>query len=259
MIESLENIYNGYATVIKNKEYLSPRKYIEPFIEQLQNYTNNFICRVKPADQLTIDNEVELVYNKILITAVFPKEYDIISTRYGKQYNYHRVVIMTYGLDCKNPYCKFYTGVIDENMNFYAFGGDCIKMQKIEPDTALDYSCLPDLIEHGLSDNCQTMLDQFDHIFINQENLQALLGEWVDFALQKEYINDSGKVKLASNMAVNAYKSIMLDRESNFYSEDPEKSIHDLYCSWAEQITKDDKDFTNRYEKTQLINQMFKL
>ena len=43
MIESLKTIYEGSATIIKNKEYLSAKAYIEPFVERLKDYTSNFI------------------------------------------------------------------------------------------------------------------------------------------------------------------------------------------------------------------------
>ena len=259
MTEDLEVIYKGHATIIKNKEYLSPKAYIEPFVERLSKYTNNFICRVKPADQLTVDDEVELIYNKVLIMAIFNDEYNIKSTRHGKPYEYRRIVAMTYGLDCRVPYCKFYTGVVDENMNFYAFGSDCISMQKITPEDVLDYSPIEQIIEKGLSDNCQKMIDQFDSITFSKEGIYELLGNWVDFTLRKEYINDSGKVKLASNMAVTAYRELCINKDGDFYTDEPSISMHDLYNSWANQLVKDDKDITNRYEKTKLINQMLKL
>ena len=259
MTENLETIYEGHATIIKKKEYLSPKAYIEPFVERLSQYTNNFVCNVKPADQLSIDDEPEMVYNKVLITAVFPEEYDIECTRFDKPYNYHRVICMTYGLDCKTPYCKFYTGVVDQEFNFYAFGGDCISMQKIEPETALDYTGVDQIIKNGLSDNCKEMINQFDSMSTVQEAMLEHLGDWVDYTLRKEYINDSGKVKLSANMAVNAYKLLMIDKDSDYYSDAPEVSMHDMYCSWASQITSDDKDLTNRYEKTQLINKLFNL
>ena len=103
------------------------------------------------------------------------------------------------------------------------------------------------------------MIDQFDSITFSKEGIYELLGNWVDFTLRKEYINDSGKVKLASNMAVTAYRELCINKDGDFYTDEPSISMHDLYNSWANQLVKDDKDITNRYEKTQLINQMLKL
>jgi hypothetical protein len=166
---------------------------------------------------------------------------------------------MTYGLDCRTPYCKFYTGVVDEEMNFYAFGPDCINMQKIEPETALDYSYIDQIIQNGLNDNCKQMIDQFDSLNKSDIEMQELLGNWIDFTIRKEYINDSGRVKLSPNMAVISYKELMVNKDSDYYSDEPNKSMHDIYMSWANQLVKDEKDLINRYEKTQLINQLLKL
>ena len=57
MIETLKTVLGGSATAIKNKEYLSAKAYIEPFVERLKPYTSNFICNVKLADQVSYDDK----------------------------------------------------------------------------------------------------------------------------------------------------------------------------------------------------------
>lgn len=259
MTESLEVIYKGHATVIKNKQYLTPEEYIQPFVERLAPYTDKFICQVKPAEQLTVDGEIKMIYNKVLVMGIFPEEYDVVCKKFKNDYHFHRIVAMAYGLDCRVPYCKFYTGVVDDEMNFYAFGGDCINLQKITEDSAIDYEQVDVIVKNGLSDNCPEMLQQFDEMFTSETVMKQHLGDWIDFTLRKEYINDSGKVKLSSTMAVNAYKDLMLDKDCDYYSDEPEKSMHLIYSAWANQIVHDEKDLTNRYEKTQLLNQLLKL
>ena len=260
MIESLKTIYEGSATIIKNKEYLSTKAYIEPFVERLKDYTSNFICLVKPADQISYDDKsVSYVYNRVLVIGVFPESYNVTITRNNKAVEYNRVVCMTYALDVKTPICKFYTGVIDTDLNFYAFGANCINIQKIEPDTPLDYSFVKSIIEHGLKDNCEYILNQNITRSISRDKMTEYLGDWIDFSIKKEYINDSGKVKLSNTIPIEAYKLLTIDRESEYYMDGDVLFYPEILRAFLSQITEDDKDIVNRYEKTQLINNLLKL
>lgn len=269
MIEDLKTLYTGKATIIKEKQYLSAKAYIQPFVERLETYKAKFICQAKQADQLSYDgNNIDIVYNKVLITAVLPTEYDftithtepnLFSAQDSTNKVYHRVVCMSYALDIKTPVCKFYTGVVDENMNFYAFGKDCLNIQEIEVDTPLNYTLLNTIIQNGFKDVCMKMIKQFKDIKYKSVDIYKILGEWIDFTITKDYGTDFGKVKLSSNMAVEAYKQIAINKDSEFYSEAAERNLNDLYRAWSSQIEKDDKDIINRYEKTQLINKLFKL
>ena len=259
MIENLKTIYTGHATVIKNKEYFSAKNYIEPFIEKLKPYTEDIICFVKVADQLAIDDSICTVYNKVLIMGIFPKEYNITINQNNTSEIYRRVVCMSYALDVKNPTCKFYTGVIDNDLNFYAFGNNCCNIQKIEPETALDYSFVNTIINNGLSDLCELMLNQIVNITVDKNTLISTLGEWVDSSIKKEYINDAGKVKLSVNIPIDAYKKLVIDKDSNYYSDNQFISLLNILRSFISQITEDEKDIINRYEKTQLINNILKL
>lgn len=256
MIEELTEIYKGHATVIKSKEYLKPEEYISPFVDKLKNYTPSYLCFVKVADQLSKDDDINTVYNKVLIIARFPDSYDVVTP---DGYKYHRVVCMAYALDVRTPVCKFYTGAIDSDMNFYAFGANCMNIQEIEDGFPLDYSFVDTIVRNGLADNCLAMLSQFSTIELEKDTMQNTLGEWVDFTIKKEYVNDSGRVKLSPNMAIDAYKSLVMDKESGYYSDLPTFNMHTIYKSWASQVTEDDKDIMNRYEKTQLINNVLKL
>lgn len=254
MVEDLKTIYEGKATILKNKSYFSAQDYIKPFVEKVSGYTDKFICEVKVADQLSAeDDTVNTVYNRVLITAVFPEEYDFVIDKVP----YHRVVCMALGLDVKTPICKFYTGVMDHNAVFYAFGGDCMSIQKVEPETALDYTPIQTIIDNGFKDQCQVMITQMQDLRIPESLLKNKLGEWLDFAMTKEYFNDSGKIKLPTNMALEAYKNITIEKGSDFYSEETLKHLQPIYKAFSSQIGSDDKDLLNRYEKIQLVNQMF--
>jgi len=269
MIEDLKTLYTGKATIIKEKQYLSAQAYIKPFIERLDTYKAKYICQAKQADQLSYDgNNIDTVYNKVLITAVLPSDYDftitctepnLFNSQDSTNIAYHRVVCMSYALDVKTPICKFYTGVVDENMNFYAFGKDCFNIQEIEVETPLNYTFLNAVIQNGIKDVCAKMLKQFKDIKYKSSDIHTMLGKWIDFTITKDYNTDFGKVKLSSSMAIEAYKQISINKDSEFYSEAKERNLNDLYRAWSSQIEKDDKDIINRYEKTQLINKLFGL
>lgn len=260
MIENLNTVLEGSATVIKNKEYLSTKAYLEPFVERLKPYTSNFVCHVKLADQVSYDEEgVDTIYNRVLLIAVLPDDKDVSINRNDKVVSYHRVVCMAYALDVKNPICKFYTGVVDQDFVFYAFGANCINIQKIEPDTAIDYTSVQTIIDNGLNDNCQFILNQNVSRNIDKDKIIENLGEWIDFAIKKEYINDSGKIKLSTGIAIEAYKSLMIDRDSDYFVDKDEIPMPEILKSFLIQISEDDKDIINRYEKTQLVNQLLKL
>lgn len=260
MQENLKTLYKGSATIIKGKEYLSTEAYIKPFVERLKDYTEKFICHTKPADQISYDKDsVDYVYNRVLVTGILPDEYDITLNRDDKAVTYHRVVCMTYALDVKTPICKFYTGVVDSECNFYAFGANCISIQKIEPDNPIDYTPVKSVIDSGLNDNCEVILNQNLTRSIDRDKITETLGDWVDFAIRKEYVNDSGRIKLSNSMPIDAYKNLQINRDSEYYKDGDKIMYPEILQAFLNQVTKDDKDITNRYEKTQLINQMLKL
>lgn len=260
MIENLKTVLEGSATVIKNKEYLSTKAYIEPFVERLKTYTNNFICYVKPADQVSYDDKgVDTIYNKVLIIAVLPNDKDVSINRNERVVSYHRVVCMSYALDVKVPICKFYTGVVDGDLVFYAFGANCIHVQKIEPDTPIDYTSVQTIIDNGFNDNCQFILNQNVSRSINRDKITENLGEWIDFTIKKEYINDSGRIKLSTGLPIEAYKLLTINRDSDYFVDGNEIPMPEILKSFLIQISEDDKDLVNRYEKTQLVNQLLGL
>lgn len=260
MIESLKTILEGSATSIKNREYLSTKAYIEPFVDRLKPYTTKFICLVKPADQLSYDDKgVDIIYNRVLIMAVFPDKDDISVNRNEKLISYHRAVCMAYALDVKTPICKFYTGVVDRDLVFYAFGADCINIQKIEPDTPLDYTPIQNIITNGLGDNCQVILSQNETLSLDKDKMTEKLGDWIDFTIKKEYVNDSGRIKLSTTIPIEAYKSLMINRDSDYFVDGDKIPMPEILKSFLIQVSSDDKDIINRYEKTQLVNQLLKL
>ena len=107
--------------------------------------------------------------------------------------------------------------------------------------------------------NCQFILNQNVSRKIDKDKIIENLGEWIDFTIKKEYINDSGKIKLSTGIAIEAYKSLMIDRDSDYFVDKDEIPMPEILKSFSIQISEDDKDIINRYEKTQLVTQLLKL
>ena len=165
---------------------------------------------------------------------------------------------MIYGLDVKTPIVKFYIGNIDKNGNLITFDPNAMIIQKLESATPIDFSGIKGLME--LTDSSEVMLKQLQETFVDRDKFMGMLGEWIDIALEKAIVNDGGKVKLATSLPVDVYKSILKDKDSGYYiSETEQISMLDLYKTFASKIREDDKDIINRFEKTLLINKVLKI
>lgn len=63
---TISKLLEGKSTVIKDNEYLSTKEYINPFIELMKKFTNNFYVQVQLPSQLTITNsEKDITYNRV--------------------------------------------------------------------------------------------------------------------------------------------------------------------------------------------------
>ena len=54
---TIEQACCGLPTKIKNKEFFATRNYIEPFIDRMSKYTDNFTIQAKPADQISLNSD----------------------------------------------------------------------------------------------------------------------------------------------------------------------------------------------------------
>ena len=74
---TIEQLMQGKATKIKNKEYLSTEAYVTPFLDRMSKLTDNFIINAKPADQISLTNNGDInfedaIYNRVWIQGVLP-------------------------------------------------------------------------------------------------------------------------------------------------------------------------------------------
>lgn len=63
---TLDLLLKGKPTVIKGKEFLPTKDYVEEFIKQMSKFTSNFIVNVTLPSQLTLTNkEEDITFNKV--------------------------------------------------------------------------------------------------------------------------------------------------------------------------------------------------
>jgi hypothetical protein len=250
VIEDLKQVLSGKSTIIKNKQYLSAKDYIQPFLDRLDPLGVTYMCQVKQADQLSVtDSTPDIIYNRVHIQAVFPESNDN---------GCKKVIGFVYGIDVKIPVAKFYTANVDGKGNLLAFDTNGLIVQKLEDATPIDYSPISTLL--NWTDNSTVMIKQLKNTYIDRDRLIKFLGEWVDLTIDQCVVNDGGKVKLATSLPVDVYKSILKDKDSDYYiTETNAISFYDIYTTFLGKIKEDDKDIVNRYEKTLLVDKILKL
>ena len=251
---TINELLEGKSTIIKNKQFLSTKAYVEPFLERMGNYTNDFRIQVKVPDQITtFGSNRDLTFNRVLIQAVLPQSYYFDD-------NHQQVVGMVYGLDVKNPVAKIYKGGLNMACtNLTVFSPEFLNVQEIEPETALNFNAVKQLMEQ--TDTLSVMLKKLKstHININsQEDKERNLGKWVDFTLRESYNANYGKIKIASSVPIDVYKDLFIDSDSDYYTPNGiDPSLFNVYNAFTNIITNDNgKDLLNKVEKCVLISNM---
>lgn len=249
----LSELMQGNSTLIKNKQYLSTKAYVEPFIERMSAFTTDFRIQAKTATQLSIqDSKENLIFNRILIQAVLPESY------YSED-NHQKVVGMVYGLDVKSPVVKIYSGGLNMACtNLTVFSPDYLNVQDLEPATGINYAPIKQVME--MTDNLSVMLKRMKGEYIDRANMKEQLGNWVDYSIRESYNPGYGKIKLASSTPIDVYKSLLIDDKSDYYIQpgfDP--SMFDIYNAFTEVVKSDTKDLINKYEKILLVSKMLGL
>ena len=88
-------LLKGKSTIIKNKEFYPTKYYVEPFLEKMSKFTDDFRIQVKLPDQMTLNKDnTDITYNRVWIQAVLPEKYCIDS--------HDEVYGFLYGIDVKN-------------------------------------------------------------------------------------------------------------------------------------------------------------
>lgn len=247
---TIAELYDGKATIIKNKDYLATKDFVKPFIDQMSSITNDFRIKVKLPDQITVGDIQDVTYNRVLIEAVLPKEHTID--------NHEEVIGFLYGLDVRKPISKIYRGYLNSACtNLTVFDPKWMIVDEIKPGEQIIVKS-KQLLE--MPNNFKVTLDKLKKEFISKEKVYERLGSWIDASLRQHYYNGVQNVKISPNSAVEAYKSLYLDEDSPYYvKKDQEASMFNVYNAFTQTVTDDTKDIMNKFEKTMMINKILKL
>lgn len=246
---SIEEVLRGKPCLIKNKEFLPTKHYVEPFLNKMSSITNDFIVKVKLPDQMTLTpTSTDITYNRVWIQAVLPEKYTID--------NHDEVIGMIYGIDVKTPIVKLYRGHLNRACtNLTVFEPQWLNTQELIPGDPINFNPLKELLEK--ENTFKIMLDKLKTQLVSREERKQLLGNWVDFCI-REYINlGSGKVKLAVSTPIDAYKQLFVDTDSIYYiPEGIDPDLYQVYNSFTQVLTDDSKDLLNKMEKTLLVGKL---
>lgn len=251
---TLNQLLEGKATKIKNKDYAPTRSYVEPFLERMSKITNDFRVQVKLPDQVTCtsgegERHDDITYNRVLIQAVLPNKFD----------NHQEVIGMVYGLDVRKPLIKIYRGAINcACTNLCIFDPSFLNVQFIEQGKGISYKPVEYLMER--ESDMQLMLETLHNTEWDGsvQNIESNLGRWIRSALLSEYENGYGKIKLGTDTVIKAYSSMFVDQESPYYiGEGNNVDMFTVYNAFTELISNDNgKDIMNKCEKTILLRQI---
>ena len=249
---TIEEVLRGKPCLIKNKEFLSTKHYVEPFLNKMSSITNEFIVKVKLPDQMTLTpTSTDITYNRVWIQAVLPEKYTIDS--------HDEVIGMVYGIDVKTPVVKLYRGHLNRACtNLTVFEPQWLNTQELIPGDPINFNPLKELLEK--ENTFKIMLEKLKSQHISREERKQQLGNWVDFCI-REYINlGSGKVKLAVSTPIDAYKQLFVDTDSIYYiPEGIDPDLYQVYNSFTQVLTDDSKDLLNKMEKTLLVGKLLNI
>lgn len=242
-------LLKGKSTIIKNKEFFPTKSYVEPFFEKMSPFTDNFKVDVVLPDQMTLTKDKEdITFNRVLIQAILPEKFCI--------HNHDEVIGFLYGIDVKNPVTKIYRGYLNRACtNLSVFSPQWINIQELIPGEPINYNPIKQLLE--AENNFPEFINKLKSTYLDRDDRTNYLGKWVDYALREGQDYGFGKVKIAVSTPVDAYKSLFINQESEYYvPEGIDPSLFDVHSSFTQIITDDKRDIMNKFEKTMIINRL---
>lgn len=246
---SKEELLTGKATIIKGKQYLQTQNYVIPFFNKMEPIAKEFKITVKTPDQITIGNEADITFNRVLIQSKTEREIQGLCEN----------IFFVYGIDVKKPVAKFYKAYTDDLNNLFIFNPNFQNVQPLEENEPITHN-VRSLLE--LTDDTENYINYLHQtmISVEPENVEKLLGKWIQRCLYLENNSDYGKVKLSPNIAIDVYKMLFADRTSEYHigSEVSEISMYHVYNTFSHVISNDSKDIMNKFEKILLIKDVIR-
>lgn len=250
----LDDIYRGKATMIKDNKYFSTQQYVEPFIDRVDKMCQgNFIVKAQPANQisLTAQGDVDMediVFNRVWVQGILPGEY--------AYKNHQQSINMLYALDTRKPLVKLFKNTINcACLNLCVFSPEFLNVQELAPETAADYSFIDYVMK--LVDDTKVRLEALAAMSFDPEDLKLKLGEWIDKCIKSKYTTNFGTIKLSETLPIEAYKSLVLAKDSPYFIKNGVTDGFTVYNAFTDLITNDKgKDIINKYEKILLVSNL---
>ena len=253
---TIDQLLQGKATRIKDKEYFKTEQYVVPFLERMSKLTNEFIIQAKPADQISLTpngdvNFEDIIYNRVNIEAVLPDEYCFEGHK--------QVVGFVYALDTRKPVVKQYMGGLRTAcLNLCTFNPAALSVQELEPETAINYNFLGHCLE--IADNMGAKLHELSNMEFTKDMMYQELGHQIDNCINYKFHNDFGTIKLPESLPIEVYKNLFYNEKSEYFTKDDRVSGFDVYQAYTDIICNGkSKDLVNRFEKTLLVSRIMGL
>lgn len=250
---TIDQALQGLRTNIKGKEYFKTSNYIEPFLERMSKFTNDFRIQAKLPDQITYTengdiNFENITYNRVWVEAILPDEYAMEGHKQS--------VSLLYALDTRKPIYKIFKNTVRMAcLNMCVFNPEHLLVQELEPESAMNYNFATAVME--MTDYTKAKLEMLANTFIKRNELTDYLGKWVDNSINYYHNNGFGKVKLAESLAIDAYKDLVINPKSEYYTAEGDICMFDAYNSFTNLISNDKgKDIVNKFEKSYLVSQI---
>lgn len=246
---TIPQLLEGKSTVIKNTEFYPTKMYIEPFLEKMSKFTDNFIAQVVTPDQMSITQDSkDLVYNRVWIQAVMPESYMVDQ--------HDEVYGLVYGLNAKKPVFKLYKGGLNRACtNLCIFDPEWLNVQEILPGEVINYNPLIQLVEK--ENDLRLMLKDMKSKYLERDYHKKYLGNWMHYVMTNYSERGYGKVQIAESIPSKAYKQLFLDSESKYYiPEGVDPTLFDIYGAFTDLISHDKRDILSVAEKTLMLNDL---
>lgn len=240
-----EKLYEGLSTSIKENSYLSSKEYVEPFINFFPSNTT-FRIKAKVADQIIGDDVSKITYNRVCIEAEIQTDED----------GYTEIVGLTYALDVKDPVWKLYRGHRNEKDNLIMSGDPFLFVNALEPETGFKNISIGITNLLALPTNLSALKKALD-IEVERDTMSKRLGEWVQYCLVVNKDYDLYKVKLSERVATKAFKSLVLDQDSEWFHN--EKLDNKSLLDAAINAVDDGKDILTHVEKSIMVKEMLSI
>lgn len=253
----ITTLLKGKATQIKGKEYFSTAAYVEPFLERMSKFTDDFRVQVKLADQISLTKEGEVnledtIFNRVWIQAVLPDKHCFDN-------NHQESINLLYALDTRKPVVKLFKNFLNMAcLNMCVFNPSALQVTELEPETSINYKFINEVME--LTDNTASILQSLSSKTLTKPEVFDTVGNWIDKCIKTKYDNGFGKVKLAESLPVEVYKSLFIDEKSSYFCESGESDYFNIFNAWTYPISNDKgKDLVNKFEKSYLVAKILEL